>query len=306
LYFYNGTDTIKVKNNKIDTSEVAKIIKDMDFSQYTEYSLNEKVGEENITVPVPLETTALNPVFVQSELDVMDTKAIDGIAKDFFKNNYEYVRKSVEISGNLIYIYRTEQVIKINEEGLLEFLNSNVEPDNNSDIYKSLISAIVFTKNFLGFPEDGYVSNIESVQINGNYGYEFTFSYKILKTPILFSKVRANSALEIQVLGNEVVSYKRFIRNIDEEKMNRMSEIEILPAAEVIEQNLLTNQENAEDAELKPFRTEMIKNINNVYLGYFDISRTSRDQVLRVVWVVEINDNTYVFNAITGALIEEW
>jgi len=50
----------------------------------------------------------------------------------------------------------------------------------------------------------------------------------------------------------------------------------------------------------------MIKDINNIYLGYFDLSRISKEQVLRVVWVIEAGEKCYIFNAITGALIEEW
>jgi hypothetical protein len=50
----------------------------------------------------------------------------------------------------------------------------------------------------------------------------------------------------------------------------------------------------------------MIKEINNIYLGYFDLSRISREQVLRVVWVIETNEKTFIFNAISGLLIEEW
>jgi regulatory protein YycI of two-component signal transduction system YycFG len=50
----------------------------------------------------------------------------------------------------------------------------------------------------------------------------------------------------------------------------------------------------------------MLEEISNIYLGYFDLSRITREQVLRVVWVIEAKDKSYIFNAISGALIEEW
>lgn len=304
IYVYNGTDTIKIENDKINTESIVKIINSIDYSNSIKYSLEETIGEEKIQIPVPLEQVASNPVFVQSELDVFDTVAINKIAKDYFKNYYEYVRKAVEVSGNLVYMYRNEKVLKINAEGQLDFYDSNVEfSNNNDDVYKSLITALNFTDEFLGFPKDGYMSNVESIQSEGNYGYRFTFSYKILDRPILFSRVRENAALQIEVIGNNVVSYKRFIRNIDETQREQM---QIIPAVDVINKNIQKSAVADGLTELKPLKTEMIKDISNIYLGYFDLSRVSKEQVLRVVWVIEVGDKSYIFNAITGLLIEEW
>ncbi|MDD2494346.1 MAG: hypothetical protein PHE29_04060 [Tissierellia bacterium] len=304
IYIYNGVDTYKFENDTINTESINTTIENLDFNKHTKYSIDEKIGEDKINIPLPLEEYALNPVFVQSELDVFDTEEINKIAKNYFKNNYEYVRKSVELNGNRVYMYRTEKVLKIQAEGLLDFYNSMIDLEKSQDVYDSLMSALVFIEDFLGFPKDGYLSNIEIIQYEGTYGYRFTFSYKILNRPIMFSKVRENAALEIDVIGDGVVSYKRFIRNIDESQRDEMKDIQVLPAIEVINKNL-QNEETSQE-ELKPLKKEMIKDISNVYLGYFDLSRISKEQVLRVVWVVEIGNRSYIFNAIRGSLIEEW
>lgn len=308
LYFYDGYNTVKIEGDSINTSELLTIINNFDFESETKYSFDQKIGDETVQVPVPLEVSALNPVFVQSEIDVFDTYRINEIAKDYFKNNYDYVRKSVEVSGNLVYTYRTEKVLKVSEEGFLDFYDAAFEPSNVTDKYESFAAAVNFTEEFLGFPKDVYLSNLENIQHEGNYGYRYTFSYKILERPILFSKVRENTALQIDVVGNKVVSYKRFIRNIDDSQMDKMNDTQILPAVEVISRNLAGEEQAAEDviSELKPIKIEMIKDINNIYLGYFDLARISREQMLRVVWVIETNDKSYIFNATTGALIEEW
>ena len=309
IYFYNGENTVKLEGDAIDTEVLFNIVNEFDFESETKYSFDMKIGDETIQVPVPLEQTALNPVFVQSELDVFDTVTINEIAKEYFKNNYDYVRKSVEVSGNLVYTYRTEKVLKINEEGLLDFYDAAFEPSNVTGIYESLVSAVNFTEEFLGFPNSVYLSNVVSIQHEGNYGYRYTFSYKILERPILFSRVRENSALQIDVVGENVVSYKRFIRNIDSTQMGKMNETGILPAADVINKNLDTGEAESDDgtvSEIKPIKKEMIKEINNIYLGYFDLARISKEQLIRVVWVIETNGKSYIFNAITGALIEEW
>lgn len=319
IYIYNGENNIKVTSNDSSSKKLTDIVRTINLETKTKYSMQEKAGGETIQVPVPLEQTALNPVFVQSELDVFDIDTINEIARDYFRNDYDYVRKSVEVSGNLVYVYRTEKILKINEDGLLDFYDASIEPDKGVNVYKSFAAAVNFIEEFLGFPENGYLSNVENILLEGNDGYRFIFSYNILERPILFSRVRANAALQIDVAGNNVISYKRFIRNIDDAQRDKMAQIQVLPAVDVIERNIDSSaaseknsvNETAEGMEeaaasIKPLKPEMIKEINNIYLGYFDLSRISREQVLRVVWVIESKEKTFIFNAISGALIEEW
>lgn len=309
IYIYNGEDTVSIQNEKINTQEIAEIVKQINFNNETKYTFEQKILGETINVPIPLEQTALNPIFVQSELDVFDTETINQIAKKYFKSNYDYVRKSVEVSGNTVFMYRSDKILKINADGLLDFYDTTAEIDSSSDVYKSLVSAVKFTKEFLGFPENGFLDNIETINHEGNFGYRFTFSYKIKERPILFSKVRANSALQVDVVGDSVISYKRFIRNINESQLDKMNVINIMSAADVIKGNIESDtpiKDESETIELKPLKKQMLGEINNIYLGYFDLSRISKEQLLRVVWVVEMKDKAYIFNAISGALIEEW
>ncbi|MGD9566724.1 MAG: hypothetical protein AB7V48_00110 [Sedimentibacter sp.] len=309
LYIYNGENTVKIQGDIINTGEIADIVMQIDFNSETHYAFNQKIGDKTIQVPIPQEKTALNPVFVQSELDVFNTEKINELAKNYFKNNYDYVRKSVEVSGDLVYMYRNEKILKINSEGLLDFYDTTAELGNSSDVYESLVTAVNFTEEFLGFPKEGYLSNVENFTYDGNYGYRFTFSYKILGKPILFSRIRENLALQIDVVDNSVISYKRFIRNRDESQLGKMNDVQIMPAMDVIMKNLddASNSETGDEIpELKPLKTDMLEDISNIYLGYFDLSRISREQLLRVVWVIETKDKSYIFNATTGALIEEW
>ncbi|NYB73237.1 hypothetical protein HZF24_03695 [Sedimentibacter hydroxybenzoicus DSM 7310] len=309
IYIYNGENTIKITSSAIDTTELADIIKQYSFENSTQFAYYQKIGNETIQVPIPLETVARNPIFVRSELDVFDTEAINRIARGYFKKDYDYVRKSVEVNGNVSYMYRTQKLLRITGEGLLDFYDATTELENSSDVYESFVAAVGFTEGFLGFPKDVYLSDVESIDHDGNHGYRYTFSYKIIDRPILFSRVRANSALQIDVVGDDVVVYKRFIRNINESQSSQMNEIAIIPAIDVINKNLDydTSDEGSDQApELRPLKEEMIKDISNIYLGYFDLSRVSGEQLLRVCWVIEVKDKTFIFNAITGSLIEEW
>ena len=308
IYIYNGENTVKIESTGIDTGEIIRAVKAMNLADKSAYVFNQRIGEETIQAPVPLENTALYPVIVQSELNVFDAEATDKIAKDYFRNSYDYVRKSVEVSGNTVYVYRNKKILKISSGGVLDFYDTTAELKGSSDVYSSLVRAIDFIGKFPDFPEGIYLSDVDNIEYDGNDGFRYTFSYKIQERPILFSKVRENSALQIDVIGDSVVSYRRFIRKIDESQRGRMSEIQVLSAFDIIMGNLYAEEDEVDGGvpELKPLKKEMIKDISNIYLGYFDLSRISREQVLRVVWVVEAGDKTYIFNATTGALIEEW
>ncbi len=308
IYIYNGENTIKISGSSIDTTELADITKKHDFENSTQFAYYQKIGSETVQVPIPLEATARSPIFVRSELDVSDTEAMNRIARGYFKRDYDYVRKSVEVNGNVTYMYRTQKLLRITEEGLLDFYDATTELENSSDVYESFVAAVGFTEGFLGLPKDVYLSDVESIDHDGNHGYRYKFSYKIIDRPILFSRVRANAALQIDAVGKDVVSYKRFIRNINESQSSQV-EVGIMPAVDVINKNLdydSPDEGNDQTPELRPLKEEMIKDISNIYLGYFDLSRVSGEQLLRVCWVIESGDKTFIFNAITGSLIEEW
>ncbi len=305
IYIYNGDSTVIIKNSLINNAELYKDLKTLSDDSYVEYIQNIEVGGEIIPIPIPNIKNASNPVFVQSELDVKNKAAIEDIAKEYFKNSYDYVRKSEDIEGDILYNYKNEKVLKISSEGLLDFFDSNINIDNSSDVYESLMIALKFAMNFLDPPPDMYLSEVNVAQNDGNFGYEFVFTYRILNKPILFSKVRESSALEVEVIGNNVVSYKRFIRNRDTKQDSEMKKEEILSFEEVLENQLSVTDEGAMTNTLKVIDKSMVKDIENVYLAYFDYARSIKEQHLIVVWVVEIKDKVYIFNAITGSLLEE-
>jgi len=306
IYIYTGDSTIIIRNNKIENKEIYQYLNTINNEDYIEYSENIEVAEEIIPIPVPNIDTALNPVFVQSELDVANKVAIENIAKEYFKDSYDYVRKSEEIEGDILYVYKNEKVLKVSSEGLLDFFDSNISIDNANNMYQSLKTALNFAMNFLPFPEDMYLSSVNVTQYDGNFGYEFVFTYRILNKPILFSKVRESAALEVEVIGNSVVSYQRLIRDIDQSMSSEMKEEEILSLKEVLDSQLSVTEEASSLRSPKVIDKSMIKDIDKAYLAYFDLARKIKEQHLIVVWVVEINDNIYIFNAKTGAIIEKW
>lgn len=262
-------------------------------------------------IPISTSEVTLNPVFVKSEIDIDDTGQIEEIAKNYFEENFDYVRKSVDSTGSVNYIYKNEKVLKINKDGLLEFYDSIDSSLERSDVYESFKVALSFMDDFLGFPENAYLSEVELFQKDGEYGYSYVFSYNLLDKPIIFSQVRDEKAIQIDVFGSKVVLYKRFIRVVDESMEAEMKEVEVLSPDEIIARNidfvtsLYLERSGGGDVEFESIKSQILNSIYNIELAYFDPSRKLKDQLLRTVWVIRTRDRQYVFNAISGAIIEE-
>ncbi len=302
LYIFNGDSTVKIKSSKIDNTPIYESLKNIKKSELL-YKVNIAIDDIVIPVSIPDISTALNPVFVKSELDIKDKSKIEAIAKDYFKNTFDYVRRSEDIEGYISYVYKNEKVLKISPEGLLDFFNSNIDIQSTSDVYNGFLAAIKFASNFLNFHADMYLSDVQSIQHEGNFGYNFIFTYRIKNKPIYFSKIRENAALEVKVIGNSVVSYKRLIRDIDtKQDRGEMKEVKIMSFEEILRNQVTINE--GEENILRVIDKSMIADINNVYIAYYDYARNPKEQQLIVVWIVQIKDKTYVFNAITGSLIE--
>jgi hypothetical protein len=306
IYLFTGDSTVKIKSSKIDNTEIYNYLKNIKESEYLSYKENIEIDGIKVPVPIPDINTALNPVFVKTEFDVKDKKIVEAIAKDYFKNTFDYVRRSEDIDGDIRYIYKNEKELKISPEGLLDFSDPNIDIKNTSNVYTGFLSAIKFASSFLNFHVDMYLSDVQSIQHEGNFGYNFIFTYRIKNKPIIFSKIRENAALEVKVIDNNVVSYKRLIRDLDTEHDDEMKEEKIMSFEKLLKEQVIVDETEDNSNTLRVINKSMIKDINNVYLAYYDLARNPKVQQLIVAWVVDIEDETYVLNALTGRLLEYW
>jgi hypothetical protein len=291
--------------NKSNIKEIYEsTLKDIDFI------FDAEVKGIVIKAPIPTNEKIMNPVLVKSEINIEEEEYITNIAKSYYNESYDYVRKSVENNSSVNYVYKNEKVLRVNSDGLLEFYNTAENTITENDVYISLLEALRFTENFLGFPENAYLSEVENIQENGTFGYRFIFDYKILDRPIIFSQVRNERAVEIEVVGNEVVLYKRFIRVIDYEEPSIMEEKTPINPLDIIQSNIdlmaiILKEEGKTDLEDELLIEESIlKSIDEIYLGYYDPSRKLNEQLMRSVWVIKAEDTRYIFNALSGNLIE--
>lgn len=304
IYIYNGDSTVVMKNTLFSGKYILDRLK-------TISSLSEKVVDicqingENYNISHVKTNMALNPVFVKAEFNVNDVQYIDNIAKNFFRNDYDYVRRSMEQNGNVNFVYKNEKVLKITSEGLFDFFDAKFNIETEKNIYDSLKIAISFSNDFINLPDNFYLLSSESIKRDGVQGYRFTFTYDIYEKPVLFSRIRNNLPLEIEVIAGRVVSYKRLLRDVDKSMIDFAKDANVLNLDDVISRNLKL-EEDSDDFSLKILDKDMLSKIDGAYLAYFDRAQKINRQQLIVVWVIEIEDNTYIFNAITGSLLEQW
>jgi len=279
------------------------------IKENTEFTYNQNINDIDLNLVIPKNEYIMNPVIVKSEINIEDEEYITDIAKSYYNDNYDYVRKSVESNNSVNYVYKNEKVLRINSEGLLEFYDTAENTIGENNVYVSLLTALKFTEDFLGYPENAYLTEVESIQRDGNYGFRFSFDYKILNRPIIFSQVREERALEIEVIGEEVVLYKRFIRIIDLTDPSLMEEKKAINPVDILEDNIgllamIQIEENKDLRDEEIIKNSILESIEEMYLGYYDPSRKLSEQLIRSVWVMKTQEKRYIFNAVTGNLVE--
>ena len=176
-------------------------------------------------------------VYVENELNIDDIEEIRNIAKNFFEKNIDYIREIVENNGSVLYVYN-QKVLKINQSGLLEYFNPLEESVKERNLYISLNTASEFLSSHIGVPKDLYLSKIEEIESELNFGYRLTFKYRIRGFPVVLGKDIAEDFIQIDVFNEHIRNYKRFIRrdmNIDVSNMTEASEM--LSAFDVINMN---------------------------------------------------------------------
>lgn len=266
---------------------------------------------------IPFKMTYNLPnIYVESEIDVENEDA-DTMAKYFF-NNLDYVRPFTEANGATIYIY-DQEVLKIHQDGMVEYSNLNDEVVINRELYKSLNTAVNFVTNHLGWPENAYLKSIESIEFEDSRGYRFGFMYKISGAQIMLNKEDSMEApIEIEVFNDYVKSYKRFVRlpssqiNSNLENDGMRSPWEILNdgdnynyiKSEYIKRNNLSKEDVSEDQ----IKTDILSSLDEIYLAYTKTTTITISNdlqlLLKPVWVIEIDGIIFMFDVYEGTPVE--
>lgn len=309
LILANSSEKIAIKIKRSYLKEIEKIIDEIEKVDYTKfYKLEDVLGvKKEVYIPVKskddIPTVRINAKYnIDKEINLEDA-----VAELFFYKKIEYIKKLEESNDSSIYM-DGENILKIYKDGKLEYIG-NMEENNESDLYSSLKRAVDFVSRHKGWPDNAYLSDIENIDINENTkGYKFIFRYKVNGLTVFSDKDDIQDKIEVEVLNGSITSYKSRIWN-SLATVTKESETKIMSAFEIIDNNFLFLKEdyiknlkeevyNIEDEEI----SQRVKNsIKDIYLAYYGDLNGQRE-ILKPVWVIEILDKKYLFDAYTGEI----
>ncbi|HZJ76085.1 MAG TPA: two-component system activity regulator YycH, partial [Oscillospiraceae bacterium] len=203
LYDYENNTVLIDFIDKLESSEHIKY--------YPAASLFDELDGNHTVLPVNY-TLSAKQIFVESEIDVKDETVLRQRSRNFFGDNFDFVKTIKETGGATVYIYGYgEKRLRINNRGILEY-KEEVGNVSSTDILISLDAAVGFICENGGFPENTYLENIQIVEDGQNKGYRFLFGYCIEGFPVEFNINKPKYPMEIEVYGNRVKAYDSLIR----------------------------------------------------------------------------------------------
>ena len=315
VVFSNGDQHLKVYDLHMDVENIKKKLKQIEEGKnYTfYYSMKDSLGIDNhIYIPYKM-TKTMPKVFVENELDINDIDNVRNIAKVFFDKSIDYIREIIENNGSILYVYN-QKVLKINNNGLLEFFNPLESTIKERNLYLSLNTASEFLSNHMGVPKDMYLSKVDEIEVEQNLGYRLTFRYRIRGIPVLLSNDKIEDFIQMDVFNNHVRNYKRFIRKDMNIEANNMTEVSpMLSAFDIINMNYdLLEKRYIEDNNISyididkyHLAEEVLSSIENISLAYLDSCLKDKDEELIGVWMIMIKNRTYAFDVYNGNLVLE-
>jgi len=206
------------------------------------------------------------------------------------------------MDGTIVYTNREGQVVKLYTDGMLEYVNFNLQPDDKTTV--SVGGAIDISTEFVsrhfGFPEDCYISDIIKINSMGDDKYIIRYAYEGL--PVLSASDINSGSIEVEIVGDEVRRYKRIRRILNhnfeyKQAINSINVLDILL-----------------DKKVEALSGERIKKVNDMYLAYYE--RFGHDSITYVpVWVAEVTveridkgtvlNQKYIINAETGIILDK-
>jgi len=315
IYIIENDDSIfEVKLPKYEeNSTLVDFIDELEKVEYIKYhpifSLLDELDENYTPMPINY-AVSTTQTFVESEIDINNESMLIERSKSFFNENFDFVKTIKETSGAMVYIYGYgEKSVRINSKGALEY-NEQIGNISSTNVVNSLDTAIEFMSKNGGFPEGTYLKDIKDIKNNSNKGYRFAFGYRIGGFPVEFNTSKMEHPIEIEVYGNKVKAYRSLVRNV----MNMQGispEQSVLYFPNIIEKNikdLKLQYFNTENQPLEEMNDEekileILKNIEEVRMVYFDTVDEAKGQLLKPSWMIKIKGDIYYFDSYSGDII---
>lgn len=273
------------------------------------YPMRDTVDVNNhIYIPVKM-SKAIPTVYVENEINTDNIEDLRNIAEVFFRQDIDYIREIVENNGSVIYLY-DDEVLKINENGFLEYYAPLEEPTSERNLYISLVTAAEFLFSTLEVPKNLYLGKIEEIESGENSGYRFTFKYRIGGLPVILKSDIVEDFIQLEVFNKHITNYKRFVRKeMDIKSYGVLDDKRMLSAYDIISMNYelirydyITKYDiQVEDEDL--IKEEILSSIVDISIAYLDPCENKTRERLIGVWILKAKDYIYAFDAQDGSLV---
>lgn len=255
---------------------------------------------KNAIVPAKLWDKGLPLLKGTMELSTED-EIPDSIA-EFFNSDRNSLSIIKNMDGTLLYTDRDNQVVKLYTDGMLEYVNYELQASDGKllDVRDAIDISTEFVSNHFGFPGNSYISDIIRSMRGDRYIIRYRYSYEGL--PVLMSSGLNGDAIEVEIVGNRVRRYKRLVRNLENEQQYR----QIMDFRDILDILL--------DQKVQALSGEKIKTVKDMYLAYYEIYG-ERGISYVPVWVAEVSverlengtllSQRYIINAETGIIMDK-
>lgn len=247
-------------------------------------------------------------VYVENQLESWTTAEKRKLAKRFFTRDPEYIQEIEEPNGSMLFIYNKD-VLKIHENGVLEYLQPLRRDSRNPNLYESLKTALDFISEKSETKLPIYLESARPVEYDGNKGYLLRFQYRASGLAVLYRHV--DSFLEVEVYNDQIRGYRHSMRTEVEADYKYIAVGDaVISAQDILDNHFeLFRRAYLEAKKIAPTDAaaitpeQVISWIEDVDLCYYDESLKLRNARLIPVWVFQTDDRYFEFDAKGGNLV---
>lgn len=257
---------------------------------------------KNAVVPAKIVTKGFPVLSGQRELEVGDE--IPEVVADLFTEEISSLSIIKNIDGTLVYTNREGQLVKLYTDGMLEYVNFDIQSDSSNmiNVRSAIDISTEFVSRHFGFPENCYISDIIKTMKGDKYIIRYRYAYEGL--PVLSASGMRSESIEVEIVGDEVRRYKRLKRELNHESEYK----QVMDSIDVLD---ILHDKKVEDQS-----GEKIKKVNDMYLAYYEYERFGQNGITYVpVWVAEVTverldkgavlNQRYIINAETGIILDK-
>jgi len=304
-----------------DASGLGTIIDGIESVRFDSYfPLGIYLGIENETLmPIALKTN-MRMLPSDSEIKYYEEDKIVDLAKTFFGEGFDFVRKITENNGTSIYMYGYgKKILIIQKNGAIEYKQEPADTTGSQpDFYGSLDTAMKFVSAHGGWESLGgsklepYLKDVRETTQSGVKGYQFDFGMKINGSTLYYTE--NDEMLSVTVVGSYVTNYKRELINIDNSTLEALAEKQLRDTVDPI--NILTENykyirdmlgrngvsvAGATDAEIFENTAALIDAIKP---GYVRITGSDAiEDGIYPAWIFSIGEANIYFNIYDGTVL---